>query len=272
MMKGWLAETKPFWCGVLIGTMGILPGVSGGALAAALGYYELLIFAAAHPWKAFKSRKITLTLLAVGIAVGVVLVGRLFLRLFEAFPTAMRCAVAGTILATLLPVTAEKPSPKLRWKKGMLEALALAVGLFLFIGNVVPPLCVPFRFGEWMLCGGIYAFGTVVPGISASCILLSMGAYEKVLSVIAGENLRAIVPFLAGFLLASAGLVCIVNSLYTAHKTAMEAVTTGLVVASVFPVVPPLSPDKFGVMAVLCGLLCFGATMTVRARHVCKDK
>ncbi len=266
-MKKYLIGLKPLGCGILIGTMGVMPGVSGGALAAAFGYYELLIFAAAHPLKALKNNTKTLCLLLPGIGIGVVLFGKLFLRLFAAFPTAMRCTVAGMILGTLLSTKRERYTIKTRVFRWSLSAVAFALGVFLFYGKEMPSLVAPFRFEEWMLCGGIYALGTVVPGISASCILLAMDAYEQTLAVLAGENMAAILPFFIGFGIVAAGLICIVNRLYTSHKTVVEAMTTGFVASSIIPVIPPIFPNKTGVMAALCGLMALAMTVGIGCKE-----
>ena len=266
-MKKCIADLKPLWCGVLIGTMGVMPGVSGGALAAAFGYFELLIFAAAHPLKALKESGKTLLLLLPGIGSGVLLFGKLFLRLFALFPTVMRCTVAGMILGTLCSAKRETPPLKTRALRWSVSAAAFAAGLFLFYGKVFAPLTPPFRFKEWGICGGIYAVGTVVPGVSASCILLALDAYEPTLSMLAGENVGAICPFFVGFAAVAAGLVCIVNRLYTKHKTVMDAVAGGFVASSVIPVLPPLFPDKTGVIAVLCGLMGFAGMVIVGCKE-----
>ena len=261
---------RPLFCGVAIGALGIAPGVSGGALAASFGYYEPLLFAAAHPLKALKQNGKTLCLLALGIAGGILAFGRALLRLFEAFPAEMRCAVVGIILATLIAGTSAPPSHRVRaWG---VSAAAFAAGLLLFYGHLFPRMGAPATFYEFVLCGGIYALGTVVPGVSASCILLSMGAYEGVLAVVAGENWHALLPFAVGFAAVAAVLVCIVNFLYTRFFEAMSAAVTGFVAASVVPVLPPLSADKTGAVAVLCGLCGFAAALWAGGGAACKEK
>ena len=125
----------------------------------------------------------------------------------------------------------------------------------MFYGTVFPNIGTPTGFLEWATCGGIYALGTVVPGVSSSCILISMNAYEAVLSVLGGENFAAILPLLVGFSVVAVGLVCIVNTLYTKSEATMQAAVCGFVAASIFPVVPPFQADKTGMLSLLLGLL-----------------
>ena len=95
-----------------------------------------------------------------------------------------------------------------------------------------------------------------------------MNVYEQTLAVLAGENIAAILPFFIGFSTMAAGFICIVNHLYTKHKAVMESVTAGFVASSIIPVIPPLFPDKTGVIAVLCGLM----GLAVTAGICCKEK
>lgn len=267
-----LSWLRPLLCGVAIGALGIAPGVSGGALAASFGYYEPLLSAAAHPFNALKTNLKTLLPLGIGIASGVLLFGQLLLRLFSTFPTGMRWMVAGLIAGTL-PETAHR-AVRAGGKRRTLRMVGLAaflLGLFLFYGNVFPKIGTPTGFLEWATCGGIYALGTVVPGVSSSCILISMNAYEAVLSVLGGENFAAILPLLVGFSVVAGGLVCIVNALYTKSEALMQAAVCGFVAASIFPVVPPFQADKTGMLSLLLGLLAAAATWWGNGRFSRKD-
>lgn len=245
---------RPLVCGWIIGALGIAPAVSGGALAALLGYYEPLLFAAAHPIHALKTNRKTLLPLCVGIVSGVLVFGRVLVWLFEAFPAEMRCAVAGALLGALpsyVKTAAGDARPTA--KDGILAVGTLVCGLWLFYGGSLPTVGDSLSFSEWMLCGGVYAAGTVVVGISASCILLSMGAYEAVLSAVTEVQPAALLPLGLGFGLTAVVLVCTVNSLYTKHKRSTQFAVLGFLVSSIFPVIPPLKPDKTGVVAVLLG-------------------
>ena len=248
---------RPLLCGVFIGGLGVAPGVSGGALAASFGYYALLLFAAAHPIKAVKTAWKTLFPLGMGLALGVVAFGRVLLRGFEAFPAEMRCAVAGLMLGTLLLSGNEVFAPPHRLRQGVLALTAFAAGLWLFYGNLFPTVSAIPRGSDWVLCGGVYAFGTVVPGVSASCILLSMDGYDDVLGLLAGEHLSALVPFALGFAAVAVCLVVFVNALYTRYQAVASALVFGFTVSSVVSVSPPLALDKASIVAVLCGLFAF---------------
>ncbi len=263
-MKRSEAFWRPLLCGVLIGGLGVAPGVSGGALAASFGYYALLLFAAAHPIKAVKTEWKTLFPLGGGLVLGVVLFGRGLLWIFEAFPAEMRCAVAGLILGTLLLSGKKVFAPPHRLRQGLLALGAFFSGLWLFYGNLFPTVRAIPRSSDWVLCGGVYAFGTVVPGVSASCILLSMDGYDDVLGLLAGEHPSALIPFALGFAAVAVCLVGLVNALYTRHQAVTSAVVFGFTVSSVVPVVPPLALNKASIVAVLCGFFTLALVCTGR--------
>ena len=255
-MKRIYDSLKWLVCGLCIGGMGVAPGVSGGALAASFGVYPLLVDAAAHPISALKHKSATLLPLGTGMLLGIILFGQVVSYLFSAYEVVARCTVAGMMLGTLPKMTREAIDNNPRNKRFLgLSLFTFFVGLWLLRGGFLPKIHQNPSFCEWVLCGGIYAFGTVVPGISASCILVSMNGYENVLSVMAGRNLAALLPLFIGFAVAAAALVCIVNHLYTNHPTPIQFAVIGFLSASIIPVIPPITPDKTGVVATLCALL-----------------
>ena len=66
-LKGYLAD---FAVGIAIGIAFIIPGFSGGSVAAILGVYEKLINAIANIFKEFKKSVITLLPIGLGLIVG----------------------------------------------------------------------------------------------------------------------------------------------------------------------------------------------------------
>ncbi len=264
LVKRTSVDWRALFCGVIIGALGIAPAVSGGALAALLGYYEPLLFAAAHPVKALKTNAKTLLPLGLGIVGGILVFGRVLWWLFEAFPSEMRCAVAGALVGALPAFVKDTVRNTFVSIKHVTAAIVTCIcGIWLFYGGSFPNVGNPPTFSEWMLCGGIYAIGTVVVGISSSCILLSMGAYESVLLAISGGVPAALLPLALGFLLTAAVVVCIVNFLYTNHKTLTQFAVFGFLVSSILPVIPPLKPDKSGVLSLMLGLLCAAGSIWI---------
>lgn len=67
-MLSWLARVIK---GIVIALGFILPGISGGALAAILGIYERMIGFLAHPFKDFKENVLYFIPVAIGMLLGI---------------------------------------------------------------------------------------------------------------------------------------------------------------------------------------------------------
>jgi putative membrane protein len=175
--------------GLAIGTAAIIPGISGGTIAFMLGIYDQIIEAIVSLRR--HTKKSLELLLPVGIGI-VVAIGLLtypmgLALIYAPFPTVT--LFAGFILGSL---------PQLR--KELPVTLNLRAWVFLFVPAIIAMLLGVFSvIGELdatsVLTGdaflpklslivvgllGVSAF--VVPGISGSMLLLSIGFYEPILS------------------------------------------------------------------------------------------
>jgi putative membrane protein len=175
--------------GLAIGTAAIIPGISGGTIAFMLGIYDQIIDAIVSLRR--HTKKSLELLLPVGIGI-VVAIGLLtypmgLALIYAPFPTVT--LFAGFILGSLpqlrkdLPVTLDAKA----WVFLFVPAIiAMLLGVFSVIGEldattvltadaILPKLSL-------LVVGllGVSAF--VVPGISGSMLLLSIGFYEPILS------------------------------------------------------------------------------------------
>lgn len=175
--------------GLAIGTAAIIPGISGGTIAFMLGVYDQIIDAIVslrrHPKKSLE------LLLPVGVGV-VVAIGLLTYPMglaltYAPFPTIT--LFAGFILGSLpqlrkdLPVTLNLRA----WVMLVIPAIiAVLLGVFSVIGELdatsvltdnafLPKLSL-------LVVGFLGVSAFVVPGISGSMLLLSIGFYEPVLA------------------------------------------------------------------------------------------
>jgi putative membrane protein len=178
-----------FLKGLAIGTAAIIPGISGGTIAFMLGIYDQIIEAIVSLRR--HTKKSLELLLPVGVGV-VVAIGLLTYPMglaltYAPFPTIT--LFAGFIIGSL---------PQLR--KDLPVTLNLRAWVFLFVPAIIAMLLGVFSvIGELdatsVLTGdaflpklslivvgflGVSAF--VVPGISGSMLLLSIGFYEPILS------------------------------------------------------------------------------------------
>ena len=180
--------------GVAIGIAFIIPGFSGGSVAAILGVYERLVGAIADFFKHFKSSIKTLLPIAIGMIVGVAaLIFPIQWGLSHA-PIPTVSLFVGLALGGLPSVTDKCGGGKPSWKHflALFIPLGLAAGLgFLPVGKEVDLFSL--NAGGYFLLlfiGIIGSSALVIPGISGSMLLLIFGYYDPIVNMVTGSLLK----------------------------------------------------------------------------------
>lgn len=173
--------------GAMMGIANIIPGVSGGTMALAMGIYEKMIHAINQIRKEFKQSVLTLLPYIIGIVLGIIGLSFVIEYSLEKFELPTLMLFVGLILGGLGPILKRVENEK--FKKTHLLSFLLFAGII-----IVPTLIATksgaekvFSFGLvstilLFLMGMISAASMVVPGISGSMILMMLGYYNTVLS------------------------------------------------------------------------------------------
>ncbi len=255
--------------GLFVGAGGILPGISGASLAVVFGFYQELTALIAHPKRnasVFLARHWSL---AIGIGFGFVATTLLLDRLFAAHERPIIYLFWGFIAGTLPSIWrgARKTGAGLREAlsfaltagaliafsllagRGAGEAVSLATG----DPSTSPVAVAPF---EWVLSGAIIGSGSLLPGLSASVILVYLGLYGPMLDAAANLAILPLALVGAGALLAIALLSRAIAALYARFHGIVAFAILGFTVGSlvlVFPGIPrlPAGVDPWSARAIV---------------------
>ncbi len=174
--------------GALIGIAFIIPGFSGGSVAAVLGIYERLVGAISdlpsHPARSAR----TLLPIAFGGLLGAAALILPIRRAMEVFPLPTVSLFVGLALGGLpvLKSSAGKPNGR-RFLLFLLAAAAAVSLLFLPAAEQPDGFLYDLDFGGYILLflvGFAAACALVVPGISGSMILLIFGYYTPLVDLL----------------------------------------------------------------------------------------
>lgn len=183
-LKGFFLDVL---CGCAIGIAFIIPGFSGGSVAAILGIYERLVEAVADLFKSFKKSILTLLPIAVGMAVGIISLLFPLRYALSAFPFPTVCLFVGLAIGGLPSVT-DNLRGKIRITNVIAFLLPLTAALllsFLPIGEDVDLFSLTFGgYALLTLIGFIGSTALVIPGISGSMLLLIFGYYNPIVGMI----------------------------------------------------------------------------------------
>ena len=200
--------------GMAIGIAFIIPGFSGGSIAAILGIYEKLVGAIADLFKSFKRSMLTLLPILVGMVCGIVALLFPLSWALESYPIPTVCIFVGLALGGPPSVT-----DKLRGKIKATNIVAFIIPLlaafslsFLPIGSEIDLFSL--NFGGYvllLLVGMVGSAALVVPGISGSMLLLIFGYYNPIVNMATDHLLKGQDVGISISVLATAGVGIVVG-------------------------------------------------------------
>ncbi|GGM02299.1 DUF368 domain-containing protein [Micromonospora yangpuensis] len=247
--------------GAAIGVAEAVPGVSGGTIALVTGVYERLIVSAGHLVNAFRyavadvPRKrgwaragqqfryvhwsVVLPVF-LGMVPGLLLAAMLLEPVLTEYPEHTRGLFLGLVLASVLVPLSMIPRPR---HAGHLVALiATAVGAFLLTGlpqaELTPhPVIV-------LIVAAVAVCALVMPGVSGSFLLLTVGLYEPTITALNDRDLGYLAVFGTGMVLGLASFVKLLQWLLDKHRRMTLAVMAGALLGSLRALWPWQTEDR----------------------------
>ena len=246
-MQSWQRTAANVVRGGLIGTVEVVPGVSGGTVALIVGLYETLITSAGHVLGGLRYlisdvprgrgmarasgefRNVhwpTLLAVGAGMLVAVVLVARQMEGFVHDHPELARGLFLGLVgAAVIVPVSMVGRE----WRPAYVAAaLVAAVAAFIITG--VPPTEVAPSRPIILIAGAVAVCALVLPGLSGSFMLLTFGLYEPTLAALNDRDLGYLTWFIAGLVIGLALFVRLLQWLLENRRAITLAVLTGLMV------------------------------------------
>ena len=244
-----------FLIGILIGTAMIIPGVSGSVIAVIFGVYDKSITAITNLFKNFKKNIIYLFVLGSGILTGAIWFSNVMMFLYEKHEIITKFSFIGLILGGipfLINEIKKKKTEKINVKMFLITLLFSLVlwylsenliNLTININNSSKIL----NFFLLFLSGFIYSIGKVIPGISGSFLLILIGMYEFVLSIMANPisavvtSFYKILPFILGLIFGVIVLLKLMKYLLDKKFGLTYSIIIGFVIGSIPALIPKFS-------------------------------
>ena len=226
--------------GALIGSAELVPGVSGGTVALIVGIYERALHNANLLLKA-KFREVEwIFLLTIGVGMFAAVFGLsgILSSFVEGTPDVARALFFGMVAVSII-VPLMMIDEDLSKKKGpAIITFLIAAGLVAFVTgftsepNRDPSLIAVFFAAAIAVCA------LVLPGVSGSLILLTLGLYNFVIGSVSDRDLTVLAVFAAGALTGLVAFVKVINYLLDQHRTLTLVAMAGLMVGSLRAIWP----------------------------------
>ena len=248
-----------FLKGLAIGAAAIAPGVSGGALAVIFGLYDKMTNFIAHLNKNFKENLIFFIPIGIGCAVGILMFSRIIEFLFLNYEIEVRYAFVGLMLGTMPTVVneANKKGFKQKYLLPFIITFVLTVIVIFLEGNSVSMIKETAANPVHVIFYGIVlGFGTIVPGISASVLLMYLGVYELVIGAISNLQIVLIFYLGIGFILSVLLFAKLISLLFEKAYGYTYYTILGLVLGSIISIFPGFKISSYYLMNSLLLILC----------------
>lgn len=243
--------------GMFIGSGFILPGISGGALAAVFGIYERMIAFLANLRKDFKENVLFFIPVGLGAVAGIFVLSFAVSYLLGTAETYVLWFFIGCIVGTLPALW--KQAGKQGRKPGHLILMAVscvAAYIFLRVSQSSVTASLSMNFLTWLLAGAIIGLGAVVPGLSPSNLLVYLNLYKAMTDGIKGMDFGVIIPLVLGAAGCVLALSKVMNYLFGKAYAGLYHFILGVVLASTFIIVP-LDFNYLSAGALICLIALF---------------
>jgi putative membrane protein len=247
-----------FLKGIVVGVATLVPGVSGGTMAVILGIYDDLIHSISSYFKDWKKHTIFLMQVGLGAVLGIGLFSRLLESALNHYPSIMRFFFIGVICGGV-PVLYKKST---EGKKDIKDIIFLILGfVIVLVMSIEPAATTTLATGEGIMsmvflfiAGIIIAIALILPGISASFMLLTLGLYNIFLNAVNTRNIGFLIPLGLGIVLGTLGTARTIENLLQKQPRKTYMLILGFVLGSLIPVFPGI-PTGFNAIASVVALL-----------------
>ncbi|MGL4344248.1 MAG: DUF368 domain-containing protein [Cellulosilyticaceae bacterium] len=251
-MKG----IKQILIGMVLGIANVIPGVSAGTMAVILNIYDELLEAISLNKQRLKANMRFLLALGIGAVAGILIFSNAFKYLYDHYNRPTSFFFIGIIIGSIPMI----------WKEASKGYHLTLKKIFPFIVTLFI-MAVMAVTGEqettqkaltqlnlvqtvWMIfAAGISAFAMIIPGISGSFIMLTLGMYTTTITAISDFNLMILIPIGVGVMIGLVAGTQIVKKLLINHRQATYLAILGLVVGSVFTLYPGFQMNKEGIIS-----------------------
>ena len=262
--------------GFFFGVANIIPGVSGGTIAITMGIYEDMISSISGFLKNPKKSIMYLLPIGIGAVLSILLMSKVISFCLDRFPAPTNLFFIGLIVGGIPLLTRKVKGAKFNPINAFLLLLTFSIIMFMTFsdGGGSNMDLSNVTFGKMILLfivGMIAAGCMVIPGISGSFVLMLLGAYKPVISVIGdltnfsnlGHNLSILIPFGIGVVVGILLIAKILEFLFNKYEVSTYYAILGFILASVIALAVTVIGVHASVIEIIVGSVLFAVGSTI---------
>lgn len=226
--------------GVAVGLATLVPGVSGGTMAIIFGIYDDLIHSIGFFFENWKKHALFLLQVGLGGLTGLVVFSKLLESAVKNFPFEMSFLFMGVICGGIPVLYNKAAEGKRDYKRWIFLVVGFVIVMLMSAEQAATTtlatsqglISIVFLF----IAGIVMAIALILPGISGSFMLLTLGLYEVTLSAINTRNIPFLIPLGLGVLVGTLATTRGIESLLHKYPGKTYMLILGFVAGSLIPV------------------------------------
>jgi putative membrane protein len=243
--------------GFCMGAADIVPGVSGGTMALALGVYKQFIEAIKSFDLIWLKSCLSLNLreiqsrphfgflipLIFGLVCAIIFFTKIISlpSLLITNPEAIYALFSGLVLGSAIILLKDGTNVSALYRMSLIFG-GLSFGMFVL---TVAPTNLPDTTTTLFLAGVLATSAMVLPGVSGSLILLIIGKYATILNALDSFNLHLLIPFSMGALTGLIAMSRVLSWAINQHQTPFKLIMCGILTASLYKIWPFQNREYF---------------------------
>ncbi len=250
--------------GFIIGLGKIIPGVSGAMLAITLGVYEKIIDTISN----IKQNKIEnlrfLSKIGCGIILAIILTSKIIVKCIKEYYFPTMLLFIGLIVGGM-PKLIHQTKYK---KKEFILSVIILIIIFILIKNIniinnYQTESTLFDSLKLIGVGVIDAISSIVPGISGTALLMTIGYYNVIISTFSSilninkiyQNILILIPFGLGFIIGTFLISIIINYLLKKHNNLISQIITIFMTVTILILVKDTFSKPYTINQIIIGIV-----------------
>ena len=254
--------------GVAVGAGAILPGFSGGVLCVVLGMYPLIMELFSHPIRAIKKHWKVYIFIGIGWAIGFFAISNLIKFMFSRYEIFTVWTFIGMIFGNI-PSLYKEAGKNGRNKSSFVSMIVAFILMFAILLTValLPSANITPNVWWYLFSGFMWGLSIIIPGLTSSSIMMSLGIYEAFNAGLAGFKLEVVIPWVIGMILTAAALARIVEYIFKKHYSQAFHAVIGIVVSSTLMIFPIFEKYSFSDVLISAGCVIIGFIVAFKLSH-----
>lgn len=276
--------------GIIIGIGKIAPGISGSVLAITLGIYEKIIDAISNLKKDIINNSKYLFKIGIGIIISIIIFSKIIVKCMDKYYLPTMLLFAGMITGGN-PKMIKNIRTNKQNIKNMIYMIITIIILTLIIYITVPQSkminnnILKYTLAENLKLIGIGiidALASIIPGISGTAILMTLGYYNIIIETFASiteitklkQTIFVLPPFILGFIIGIIFLSKIINITFKKNKTELNMLLFLFVTITNIMLIKNTFTTSYTVTELTTGIILFivGLTATLYIDKHTKDE